>query len=188
MTKSSEAKLAYAREYRAKHGEKCRAACRAYHAAHKEELSAKARAYGKIYRATHKQQLSAKGKANWAARREYYSLRHKAYYESHKEQWKAYDYAHREQIRHKNIRRKYGLSPEQFNALWQSQGEVCSICKKPECDGRRPHVDHDHASGQVRSILCGRCNRALGLIDDDPQIALGMAEYLRRYARSAADN
>lgn len=70
--------------------------------------------------------------------------------------------AHRE----RHLKKQYGLSLLEYEALATQQDGVCAICREPEASGL--HIDHDHASGQVRGLLCGRCNKALGLLDDDP--------------------
>jgi hypothetical protein len=52
------------------------------------------------------------------------------------------------------------------------------ICR--ETPGDLPlHVDHDHASGAVRKLLCVRCNNALGLFQASPQLFQAAADYLR---------
>lgn len=62
---------------------------------------------------------------------------------------------------------RYGLTPEQFKALWDAQGRVCAICGKP-VKVRRPTVDHDHVTGEVRGLTCLPCNRELlGRYDAD---------------------
>lgn len=52
------------------------------------------------------------------------------------------------------------LSPDEYEALLEAQGGVCAICGNPPAK-RRLSVDHDHATGKVRGLLCFRCNRAL---------------------------
>jgi hypothetical protein len=49
--------------------------------------------------------------------------------------------------------------------------------------GRRTHIDHSHATGQVRALLCGPCNQMIGLAQDSPMTLLAGAEYLRAFER-----
>jgi hypothetical protein len=76
----------------------------------------------------------------------------------------------------------YGLTPEQYGAMLAEQGNACAICRSPEWPGKgnRPHVDHDHATGKVRGILCGRCNFGLGQFQDDPDLLRAAITYLTR--------
>ena len=77
--------------------------------------------------------------------------------------------------------RKYGIDMAQFNELLEAQGGVCAICHGlPNGPGRRFHIDHCHDSKKVRGLLCGKCNTAIGLLNDDPQRAESAAAYLRR--------
>ena len=75
-----------------------------------------------------------------------------------------------------HLKRKYGITIEQYETLLAEQGGGCAICgRKPRPDISL-HVDHDHRTGQLRGILCFRCNNALGDFDDDAgllQQALG---------------
>lgn len=88
-------------------------------------------------------------------------------------------------VRRKRLR-KYGLTPEQFDALLASQNGVCAICGKPETT-RQPHrvsgldplaVDHDHVTGKVRGLLCFMCNTAIGKFNDDPKLLRRAADYV----------
>ena len=78
--------------------------------------------------------------------------------------------------RDKSLRRKYGITLEQFDELRISQGDCCAICKSWRC---LPAVDHCHATGQLRAILCRKCNTALGLINEDETIALNLLKYIQ---------
>lgn len=73
---------------------------------------------------------------------------------------------------------RYGITPEQYDAMWSAQGECCAICKGTEHRGVSWHTDHDHVTGKVRGILCGPCNNALGLFKDDPVRIQAAVEYL----------
>lgn len=83
---------------------------------------------------------------------------------------------------------QYGLLPESYAALLGAQNGVCAICGKSECirspSGEPKHlaVDHCHATGSVRALLCSRCNTALGLFQDDPVLLRKAAEYLLAHA------
>lgn len=66
------------------------------------------------------------------------------------------------------LKKKYGLTPEQFEELFNAQGRKCRLCGTDE-HGRtgnhqqsRWNVDHDHDTGRVRGILCHHCNVSLG--------------------------
>jgi hypothetical protein len=74
---------------------------------------------------------------------------------------------------------KYGVTLDQYEALALAQQRRCAICRRES--GKPLCVDHNHASGQVRGLLCWHCNIALGKFQDDPMIVLAAWEYLRRY-------
>ncbi|WEB38747.1 endonuclease VII domain-containing protein [Streptomyces yunnanensis] len=72
----------------------------------------------------------------------------------------------------------YGLLSGEYDKLLKEQGGSCSICKQTRSG--RLDVDHCHKTGQVRGLLCARCNRQLlarGL-RDSPEIALSAYRYL----------
>jgi hypothetical protein len=62
-----------------------------------------------------------------------------------------------------------------------AQGGLCAICQREEAVVGRLVIDHDHATGRVRRLLCNRCNLALGLLDDDPTRLEAAAAYLWKY-------
>jgi hypothetical protein len=76
------------------------------------------------------------------------------------------------------LRRTYDISLEDYESLFAAQRGRCAICRG-EVDGYL-HVDHDHATGQVRGLLCNKCNMAIGLLQDDPAITRNATEYLDR--------
>lgn len=76
------------------------------------------------------------------------------------------------------LQRTYGLALLDFEFLIVSQQGRCAICGKP--DGKKLHIDHDHATGCIRGLLCGSCNRAMGLFHEDAARFEAAGEYLRR--------
>ena len=76
---------------------------------------------------------------------------------------------------------KYNMNGwDDFDLLWSRCDGVCGVCKKSlDPDSRDTHVDHDHATGLVRGLLCQRCNQALGFLDDDIDRAHGVVLYLQ---------
>ncbi|MDQ1746247.1 MAG: hypothetical protein QOD07_510 [Frankiaceae bacterium] len=57
-----------------------------------------------------------------------------------------------------------------------AQGGSCATC-----DGKPEHVDHDHATGKVRGVLCFNCNQALGNVRDSVQTLTRLRSYLGRH-------
>ena len=62
--------------------------------------------------------------------------------------------------------------------LLQEQGNRCLLCKTDTPRSRGWHLDHNHETGRIRGVLCGNCNRGLGLLQDNPEILLKAREYL----------
>jgi hypothetical protein len=82
---------------------------------------------------------------------------------------------------------RYGLTNGDFEHMLQSQRGLCAICHQPETSTwngrvRKLAVDHDHATGAVRALLCQRCNLTLGRMQDDPALLRKAADYLEEHA------
>ncbi len=82
-----------------------------------------------------------------------------------------------------NLRRAYGLTPEEYDQLSQQQGGLCAICGEREMQVnqygvKRLAVDHDHETGLVRGLLCNNCNNGLGRFKDNPERLLRAVSYL----------
>lgn len=73
------------------------------------------------------------------------------------------------------IKKLYGLLPEQLTKMVQEQNNKCKICNRPP-QGKRPlAIDHCHKSGRVRGLLCYRCNRSVALLDDQELLEKAIA-------------
>lgn len=80
------------------------------------------------------------------------------------------------------IKTRYGITSDQYYKVLDAQGGGCGICGTPNADRkgqRRLHVDHDHATGSFRGLLCARCNTALGKFDDDVGLLQKAILYLK---------
>lgn len=82
----------------------------------------------------------------------------------------------REVRRARHFAKKYGLSIAEYERLASEQAGACLICLATP-DGRL-HVDHDHGTGEVRGLLCGPCNTAIGLLGDDASRMERAAQYV----------
>ena len=75
---------------------------------------------------------------------------------------------------------RYGLSLQDYRAMRERQGNVCGICKTP---GKPLCVDHCHATGKVRGLLCRDCNLGLGNYKDNPVFTRAATAYLEAARR-----
>jgi hypothetical protein len=82
------------------------------------------------------------------------------------------------------IRREYGLSAEQYEAMRSAQGGACKICRHVPAGmvrrDQRLFVDHSHRTLEVRGLLCAKCNAGLGMFRDDPALLMAAIAYLAR--------
>ena len=80
--------------------------------------------------------------------------------------------------RKRNLRLKFGITVEEYDALLEAQGGICAICASPP--GKKLlAVDHHHDTGAIRGLLCSNCNTSLGLMKDDPDRLERAVAYLR---------
>lgn len=87
-------------------------------------------------------------------------------------------------IRDDRYQELYGITVQDYYRMFFEQGEVCDICKKPGKEGRPLCVDHDHkiqCKNGVRGLLCDNCNKAIGHILDDENLALKIHGYLQKH-------
>lgn len=91
--------------------------------------------------------------------------------------------AARRRIAHNcDLRRKYGITIDEFDALLAEQGGKCAICGAASPGARVKHfnVDHCHETGRVRGLLCFRCNGGLGSLGDTVEALERAIAYLKR--------
>jgi hypothetical protein len=90
-------------------------------------------------------------------------------------------------VRETQLLAKFQLTQQAFNQMLISQKHVCAICGKAETarrNGRKLSlsVDHCHASGKIRGLLCSRCNKILGQAEESIKVLEAMISYLKEHA------
>lgn len=110
-------------------------------------------------------------KKNDNARKAYARLR-----QERPELWK--QYGHRRQLQ------KYGLTPESYGTLLRVQDGKCKICRKESTENvaGRLAIDHCHTTGEVRGLLCNKCNSGIGMLNDDPKLVEAALKYLKDFS------
>jgi len=79
-----------------------------------------------------------------------------------------------------HLRERYGVTKKDYHQRLASQAGACAICRRPSEDSLngRLDVDHCHTTGEIRGLLCRKCNTALGLLGEDPSVLRAALIYL----------
>lgn len=85
-------------------------------------------------------------------------------------------YTNKDVRRDQKLKSRYGISLGEYLEMLRGQNGVCAVCGG---GGAKLHVDHCHDTGRVRGLLCGSCNRALGLLKDDVERLRKAIDYLK---------
>ncbi len=85
--------------------------------------------------------------------------------------------------RRSHLRRSYGIDFKAYESLLQAQEGKCKICgaeRNPDSRANYFTVDHNHATGEIRGLLCTKCNALLGLAQDREDILERAIDYLKK--------
>ena len=74
---------------------------------------------------------------------------------------------------------RYGISPEQYLEMLKAQDGKCKICGRELPDEQYLDIDHNKETGEVRGLLCPKCNKGLGLFNEEPANFIKAIEYLK---------
>lgn len=95
--------------------------------------------------------------------------------------------ARRESQRWREIKFAYGITKDQWLALFEAQSGLCGICRTPLSKARgtraraiRTTVDHDHDTEVIRGLLCGPCNLGIGFLRHDANLLAAAMAYLSK--------
>lgn len=94
------------------------------------------------------------------------------------------NYEHYRKVeRRRELKKKYGMTLEDYEAMRISQNFKCAICEKHEQASYRQKlfIDHCHKTGKVRQLLCDKCNVGLGSFLDNEKFLEEAIQYLKRH-------
>jgi hypothetical protein len=72
------------------------------------------------------------------------------------------------------LKHRYSIDAVTVEWLKLQQNSLCALCSS----GQPEHVDHDHATGSVRGILCFNCNRGIAKFAEDTEVMKQAISYL----------
>lgn len=123
----------------------------------------------------HKNPARSDGRASWCKQCQHALLKESRKDPKMKEKFQQYRYK-------SLIKKRYGMTVERYDQMLKQQKYVCAICKKADSGGlsfgRRLAIDHDHETKYVRGLLCQKCNRGLGLFNDNIERMRSAIKYL----------
>lgn len=95
------------------------------------------------------------------------------------QQWRYSNGRSKEYMNDYNMRYHNGISMEEFERVNLNQGGLCKICGSPPTQGfERLCIDHNHQTMQFRGLLCSKCNTAIGLLNENPELFQKIHDYL----------
>lgn len=160
--------------YRAEHPEKERATRRTFYLRHRERLKAKSREYGQ----THRQQKAVSDRAYRARNLERIKTRLRASVDARRARRRLYSHQ---------------IGTAAYRLLLVAQDGRCAICKVELVDaigrknGRSPHIDHNHETGEIRGLLCGFCNLGIAHFKESIESLAAASVYLSDPPARAVD-
>jgi hypothetical protein len=81
-----------------------------------------------------------------------------------------------------HLKRHYNLSLDEYNLIYEKQLGKCACCGKHQHELKRAlDVDHDHTTGEIRGLLCSRCNTAIGYVEEKKEILEEIILYLKKH-------
>ena len=153
--------------------------------------------YGKKYAKDNRKKITENRREYQKEYREKYKVRYneltKLRYHKTKDEKKRYHSVYRNSERSRNayLEKRYGITLDDFRNIVKDQGGGCAICGSVSGKANKSHdrltVDHDHMTGQIRGILCHKCNFGLGHFDDDIESLNKAISYLKLYKQYLPD-
>lgn len=80
----------------------------------------------------------------------------------------------------RSIKTLYGLTQEEYEFMWLTQGGSCAICGKEDSSGKKLAVDHNHKTGAIRGLVCSKCNFFVAHLENNLHLYDTTIKYLER--------
>lgn len=193
MTK--EEKAQYMKNWRSTHREKVREANRKWKQAHSDQVKESYHKYYTTNRVGILEKVSRYARSNkdkvnekirrWSAKnRDKVSKKamkwQRANPEKAKENKRAWANTNPEKIKTSHLKRYYGITFAEYQELFKNQNGKCAVCGSDN-DGTPLCIDHDHATGKIRGLLCKNCNSGIGFLRDDINTIEKAFNYLKNF-------
>jgi hypothetical protein len=127
------------------------------------------REYRRGWKDTNRDRIREQAREYYLANKDVIDARNDAYYKANPDAAWA-----------RQLRRRFGMTVDDYNAMVRAQHGVCAVCRQSP-NGNHLCVDHDHRTGLIRGLLCDACNGGIGQFDDDVQLLASAAEYLHAF-------
>lgn len=173
---------AYRKAYREKNKEEIKAYEKAYNEKNREKINARQRAYSE----KNKERKKANNKAYNEKNKEKIRAYARAYYEKNKEKLnvkhKAYREKNKDKKRESELKRNFGIGLHEYNLILTEQKGKCACCGIHQNElTMNLAVDHDHDTGLIRGLLCGKCNTGIGILGDNIEGLMKALNYLEKH-------
>ena len=138
--------------------------------ANKDGLDGRCRTCAASAKRESRNRVKDRNPEEWKQRCGEYRRRHRNKYP--KEYFKRQD-------RNLDLKRNFGITLKEYEAMLDACGHCCLICRLPE-KKRSLAVDHDHVTGKIRGLLCSKCNTGIGLLNHSETLLRNAIDYLRK--------
>jgi hypothetical protein len=126
---------------------------------------------------SHMRNLYASDKDKYRNRKRQWAVDNPEKYKAKSKKWND---ANKDKNRESVLRRKFGLTLEDYSTMLKNQDNKCKICKIDQSLlSKNMYLDHCHKTGKVRGLLCNQCNSGIGLLKDSIIVLESAIKYLK---------
>lgn len=91
----------------------------------------------------------------------------------------------KKKLKNTTLKREFGISLDEYNKKLHNQNHQCACCGSSEKEnGKMLAVDHNHETKEIRDLLCGKCNAAIGFLDESVKKAEKIIQYIKKWTKN----